>query len=93
MTAVNDEGGQINVANDGSSEDTIPRTMQKYKQKGEKWMLVVDDNCERGFLPADIGGMSRRLVAAFDSCPCTSRRSERKSSDQLGSASRAWGRG
>lgn len=68
MTAVNDEGGQINVANDGSGEDTIPRTMQKYKQKGERWMLVVDDNCERRIVPAEIG----RLVVAFASCPCKS---------------------
>jgi homoaconitase len=45
MTAVNDEGGQINVANDGNGEDTIPKTMQKYKTRGEPWMLVVDDNC------------------------------------------------
>lgn len=46
MTAVNDEGGQINVAveRDGS-EDTIPKTMQKYKARNEPWMLVVDDNC------------------------------------------------
>ena len=46
MTAVNDEGGQINVAveKDGS-EDTIPKTMQKYKARNEPWMLVVDDNC------------------------------------------------
>jgi homoaconitase len=47
MTAVNDEGGQINVARDVSGEeDTIPRTMQKYKARREPWMLVVDDNCE-----------------------------------------------
>jgi hypothetical protein len=46
MTAVNDEGGNINVARDvDGSEDTIPRTMQKYQQRGEGWMLVVDDNC------------------------------------------------
>lgn len=46
MTAVNDEGGQINVAveRDGS-QDTIPKTMQKYKARNEPWMLVVDDNC------------------------------------------------
>lgn len=45
MTAVNDEGGQINVARDATGEDTIPHTMQKYKARGEPWMLVVDDNC------------------------------------------------
>ncbi|OXL05504.1 aconitate hydratase, mitochondrial [Cryptococcus neoformans Gb118] len=47
MTAVNDEGGQINVARDvGGEEDTIPKTMQKYKAREEPWMLVVDDNCK-----------------------------------------------
>ena len=47
MTAVNDEGGQINVAQDADgTEDTIPKTMQKYKARNEPWMLVVDDNCE-----------------------------------------------
>ena len=49
MTAVNDQGGEINKALDvDGGEDTIPRTMQKYKERGEGWMLVVDDNC--GFL-------------------------------------------
>lgn len=46
MTAVNDEGGQINVARDAGGEDTIPKVMQKYKARNEPWMLVVDDNCE-----------------------------------------------
>lgn len=47
MTAVNDEGGEINVARDrDGQEDTIPRTMQKYQARSEPWMLVVDDNCE-----------------------------------------------
>jgi hypothetical protein len=46
MTAVNDQGGEINKALDvDGGEDTIPRTMQKYKERGEGWMLVVDDNC------------------------------------------------
>ncbi|KAK4689647.1 homoaconitase, partial [Tremellales sp. Uapishka_1] len=48
MTAVNDEGGQINVARDAEGEDTIPRTMQKYQQRGENFMLVVDDNYGEG---------------------------------------------
>jgi hypothetical protein len=53
MTAVNDEGGHINVARDvDGSEDTIPRTMQKYQQRGEGWMLVVDDNCMFFLLPS-----------------------------------------
>jgi len=47
MTAVNDEGGVINVAKDvDGAEDTIPKTMQKYQSRQEPWMLVVDDNCE-----------------------------------------------
>ncbi|ORY21158.1 putative aconitate hydratase [Naematelia encephala] len=49
MTAVNDENGQINSAKDvNGEEDTIPRTMQKYKARGEPWMLVVDDNYGEG---------------------------------------------
>jgi hypothetical protein len=36
--------------------------MQKYKQKGEKWMLVVDDNCERSFIFASIGRIPHRHV-------------------------------
>jgi hypothetical protein len=55
MTAVNDEGGNINVARDvDGSEDTIPRTMQKYQQRGEGWMLVVDDNCMFFLLPSSL---------------------------------------
>ncbi|WVO18161.1 aconitate hydratase, mitochondrial [Cryptococcus depauperatus] len=49
MTAVNDEGGQINVARDISGqEDTIPRIMQQYKARSEPWMLVVDENYGEG---------------------------------------------
>ncbi|WRT70920.1 aconitate hydratase, mitochondrial [Kwoniella shivajii] len=49
MTAVNDQGGKINKAIDiNGEEDTIPRTMQKYKQRNEPWMLVVDDNYGEG---------------------------------------------
>ncbi|KAL7420938.1 aconitate hydratase [Cryptotrichosporon argae] len=48
MTAVNDEGGQINVARDQEGEDTIPRVMQKYQKRAEPWMLVVDDNYGEG---------------------------------------------
>ena len=46
MTAVNDEGGQVNVARDGAEEDTIPHVMQRYAARSEPWMLMVDDNCE-----------------------------------------------
>ncbi|CAK9783016.1 putative aconitate hydratase [Cutaneotrichosporon oleaginosum] len=48
MTAVNDEGGEINVARDAEGEDTIPHIMQRYKKRGEPWMLVVDDNYGEG---------------------------------------------
>ncbi|TXT12941.1 hypothetical protein VHUM_01342 [Vanrija humicola] len=48
MTAVNDEGGQINVARDAQGEDTIPHIMQRYKARNEPWMLVVDDNYGEG---------------------------------------------
>ncbi|KAK6906444.1 aconitate hydratase, mitochondrial [Kwoniella mangroviensis CBS 8886] len=49
MTAVNDENNQINKAIDiDGSEDTIPKTMQKYKRRNEPWMLVVDDNYGEG---------------------------------------------
>ncbi|EKC99706.1 aconitate hydratase [Trichosporon asahii var. asahii CBS 8904] len=48
MTAVNDEGGKVNVARDSNGEDTIPKVMQKYKARQEPWMLVVDDNYGEG---------------------------------------------
>jgi homoaconitase len=57
MTAVNDENGHINIADDGHGDDTIPKTMQKYKQRNEPWMLVVDDNCELGALPLFAHGL------------------------------------
>ena len=46
ITAVNDEGGEVNVAQDAEGQDTIPKVMQRYKARGQPWMLVVDDNCE-----------------------------------------------
>lgn len=46
ITAVNDEGGEVNVARDAEGQETIPRVMQRYKARGQPWMLVVDDNCE-----------------------------------------------
>ncbi|WWC92543.1 aconitate hydratase, mitochondrial [Kwoniella dendrophila CBS 6074] len=49
MTAVNDESDKINKAIDiNGEEDTIPKTMQKYKARNEPWMLVVDDNYGEG---------------------------------------------
>ena len=66
MTAVNDEGGEINVATDTFGEDTIPRTMQKYKAREETFMLVVDENCElhtilRSWSSAEHGGEAEAL--------------------------------
>lgn len=46
ITAVNDEGGEVNVARDAEGQETIPKVMQRYKARGQPWMLVVDDNCE-----------------------------------------------
>ena len=54
MTAVNDEGGQVNVARDASGEDTIPRVMQRYQARAEPWMLVVDDNCTSSRAPLQL---------------------------------------
>jgi len=63
MTAVNDEGGNINVARDqGGEEDTIPRTMQKYKGRNEPWMLVVDDNCTFTLFPLYLRPDLQRLT-------------------------------
>lgn len=55
MTAVNDEGGRINIACDDLGEETIPKMMQRYKARSEAWMLMVDDNCEYlSFRPPDL---------------------------------------
>jgi hypothetical protein len=69
MTAVNDEGGQINIANDGNGEDTIPKTMQKYKQRNEPWMLVVDDNCKLSLLFSLLFCSSPSLSSPFSAFP------------------------
>jgi len=47
ITAVNDEGGEVNVAFDAEGKDTIPNVMKKQKAAGQPWMLVVDQNCKR----------------------------------------------
>lgn len=46
ITAVNDEGGEVNVAFDSEGKDTIPNIMKRQKAAGQPWMLVVDQNCE-----------------------------------------------
>lgn len=54
ITAVNDEGGEVNVAfdhNHASSEpskDTIPAVGKRFKARGQPWALVVDDNYGEG---------------------------------------------
>ncbi|KZV77022.1 aconitate hydratase [Peniophora sp. CONT] len=54
ITAVNDEGGDVNVAFDhdreaGQSEtDTIPGVAKRFKARGQPWALVVDENYGEG---------------------------------------------
>ena len=43
ITAVNDEGGEVNVARDSEGQDTIPNIAKRYKSHDQPWMLVVDD--------------------------------------------------
>jgi 3-isopropylmalate dehydratase small subunit len=52
--AVNDEGGEVNVAFDHDHEpsqpptDTIPGVAKRFKSRGQPWALVVDDNYGEG---------------------------------------------
>ncbi|KAF8587367.1 aconitate hydratase [Ramaria rubella] len=54
ITAVNDEGGKVNVAfdhdhaPDQSSSDTIPKVAQRFKERGTPWALIVDSNYGEG---------------------------------------------
>ena len=48
ITAVNDEGGEVNVARDSQGQDTIPNIAKRYKSASQPWMLVVDDNYGEG---------------------------------------------
>jgi len=54
ITAVNDEGGEVNVAfdHDHSPEegatDTIPSVAKRFKSRAQPWALVVDDNYGEG---------------------------------------------
>jgi homoaconitase len=51
ITAVNDEGGEVNVAFDAEGKDTIPNIMKRQKAAGQPWMLVVDQNCKHTSWP------------------------------------------
>lgn len=52
--AVNDEGGEVNVAFDHdhsgaeSETDTIPAVAKRFKARGQPWALVVDENYGEG---------------------------------------------
>ncbi|KAJ7225772.1 aconitase family-domain-containing protein [Mycena pura] len=54
ITAVNDEGGEVNVAfdhdaSDGqASSDTIPSIAKRFKTRKQPWALIVDDNYGEG---------------------------------------------
>ncbi|KAF5368591.1 hypothetical protein D9758_002406 [Tetrapyrgos nigripes] len=54
ITALNDEGGEMNVAfdhdaQDGqSTTDTIPNVAKRFKARNQPWALVVDDNYGEG---------------------------------------------
>ena len=50
MTAVNDEDGKVNSAYDpfNAQHNTIPNVGKAYKQQGQTWMLVVDENYGEG---------------------------------------------
>ena len=52
--AINDEGGDMNVAFDHdhdasqSEQDTIPGVAKRLKARGQPWALVVDENYGEG---------------------------------------------
>ena len=54
ITAVNDEGGEVNVAFDHdhasteSETDTIPGVAKRFKARNQPWALVVDENYGEG---------------------------------------------
>lgn len=55
LQAVNDEGGDVNVAFDwdyersnASHQDTIPAVAKRFKSRNQPWCLVVDDNYGEG---------------------------------------------
>ncbi|KAF5311926.1 hypothetical protein D9619_003050 [Psilocybe cf. subviscida] len=50
ITAINDEGGEMNVAvdKDANQTGTIPEIAKSFKAKQQPWALVVDDNYGEG---------------------------------------------
>ncbi|KAG7099424.1 hypothetical protein E1B28_001276 [Marasmius oreades] len=55
ITAMNDEGGEVNVAFDHDSKkygqaatDTIPNIAKRFKERSQPWALVVDENYGEG---------------------------------------------
>ncbi|KIM48010.1 hypothetical protein M413DRAFT_439706 [Hebeloma cylindrosporum] len=50
ITAINDEGGEMNVAfdRDTDSSGTIPEIAKRFKARQQPWALVVDDNYGEG---------------------------------------------
>ncbi|KAJ7597249.1 aconitase family-domain-containing protein [Mycena floridula] len=50
ITAVNAEGGAVNVAFDHETgeSDTIPAVAKRFKARGQPWALIVDDNYGEG---------------------------------------------
>lgn len=48
--AINDEGGEMNVAvdKDANQTGTIPEIAKSFKAKQQPWALVVDDNYGEG---------------------------------------------
>jgi len=54
ITALNDEGGDMNVAFDHDhdasqpKQDTIPGVAKRFKTRGQPWALVVDENYGEG---------------------------------------------
>jgi len=52
--AINDEGGDMNVAFDRDhdasqpEQDTIPGVAKRFKARGQPWTLVVDENYGEG---------------------------------------------
>ncbi|TFK40960.1 aconitase family-domain-containing protein [Crucibulum laeve] len=50
ITAVNDEGGDVNVAfdRDTNTSGTIPEIAKRFKSRKQPWALVVDDNYGEG---------------------------------------------
>ncbi|KAF4623759.1 hypothetical protein D9613_001983 [Agrocybe pediades] len=50
ITAINDEGGEMNVAfdRDTNTSGTIPEVAKRFKARQQPWALVVDDNYGEG---------------------------------------------